>query len=93
MFMPVSKLEFYIELTFCVKFILVISYEKNCYIFLTYCPYCIAAKKIFENHKLKYNEILVDGEPEERKNDLSVKWRQTVPQIFFDGIILEGMMI
>ena len=31
------------------------------------CPYCIAAKKIFENHKLKYNEILVDGEPEEKK--------------------------
>ena len=55
------------------------------------CPYCIAAKKIFENHKLKYNEILVDGEPEEKKKMISLSnGRQTVPQIFFDEYHIGG---
>ena len=31
------------------------------------CPYCIAAKKIFENQKLKYTEIFIDNNPKEKK--------------------------
>ena len=55
------------------------------------CPYCIAAKKIFENQKLKYTEILIDNNLKEKKKMISLSGgRVTVPQIFFDDDHIGG---
>ena len=55
------------------------------------CPYCIAAKKIFENQKLKYIEILIDNNPKEKEKMISLSGgRVTVPQIFFDDDHIGG---
>ena len=55
------------------------------------CPYCIAAKKIFENQKLKYTEILIDNNHKEKKKMISLSGgRVTVPQIFFDDDHIGG---
>ena len=55
------------------------------------CPYCIAAKKLFENQKLKYTEILIDNDPDEKKKMVSLSGgRNTVPQIFFDDNHIGG---
>ena len=55
------------------------------------CPYCIAAKKIFENQNLKYIEILIDNNPEEKEKMISLSaGRVTVPQIFFDDEHIGG---
>ena len=55
------------------------------------CPYCIATKKIFENQKLKYTEILIDNNPKEKKKMISLSGgRVTVPQIFFDDDHIGG---
>lgn len=55
------------------------------------CPYCIAAKKIFENQKLKYTEIRIDNNPKEKKKMISLSGgRVTVPQIFFDDDHIGG---
>ena len=48
------------------------------------CPYCIAAKKIFENQKLKYTEVLIDNNHIEKEKMIRLSGgRVTVPQIFF----------
>ena len=55
------------------------------------CPYCIATKKIFENKKLKYIEILIDNNPKEKEKMISLSGgRVTVPQIFFDDDHIGG---
>ena len=55
------------------------------------CPYCIAAKKIFENQKLKYTEILIDNNIQEKEKMISLSGgRITVPQIFFDDNHIGG---
>jgi len=55
------------------------------------CPYCIGAKRIFEKLNLRYQEILVDGDPVLR-NEMRVKsnGKNTVPQIFFDDTLIGG---
>ena len=48
------------------------------------CPYCIATKKIFENQKLKYTEVLIDNNHMEKEKMIRLSGgRVTVPQIFF----------
>ena len=55
------------------------------------CPYCTAAKKIFENHKLKYTEIFIDNNSKEKEKMTSLSGgRITVPQIFFDDDHIGG---
>tara|TARA_X000000950_G_scaffold257865_1_gene324743 strand:+ start:284 stop:550 length:267 start_codon:yes stop_codon:yes gene_type:complete len=55
------------------------------------CPYCTAAKKIFENQKLKYTEIFIDNNAKEKEKMISMSGgRVTVPQIFFDDDHIGG---
>ena len=55
------------------------------------CPYCIAAKRIFEKQKLKYTEILIDNNLKEKEKMISLSGgRVTVPQIFFDDDHIGG---
>ena len=55
------------------------------------CRYCIGAKRIFDKLNLRYQEILVDGDPVLR-NEMRVKanGKNTVPQIFFDDTLIGG---
>lgn len=55
------------------------------------CPYCIAAKKLFENQNLNFTEILIDNEYEKKKKMIKLSnGRKTVPQIFFDDDHIGG---
>ncbi len=46
------------------------------------CPYCVAAAKLLERRGIVYEEIGLDGRPEERRAlEERTHWR-TVPQIF-----------
>ena len=55
------------------------------------CSYCIAAKRLLEEEKLIYEEILIDNNPEFRNEMIKLsKGMKTVPQIFFDEMHIGG---
>tara|TARA_A100001015_G_scaffold253165_1_gene293195 strand:- start:3878 stop:4132 length:255 start_codon:yes stop_codon:yes gene_type:complete len=55
------------------------------------CNYCIAAKKIFAELNLNYNEINIDGNDQLRNKMIRLTdGRKTVPQIFFDDKLIGG---
>ena len=55
------------------------------------CNYCIAAKKIFAELNLNYNEINIDGNEQLRNKMIRLTdGRKTVPQIFFDDKLIGG---
>lgn len=47
-----------------------------------YCPYCIAAKRLFDRKGVKYDEIAVDGNYALRAEMEQRSGRYTVPQIW-----------
>ncbi len=55
------------------------------------CPYCIRAKKLFQQKGVAYKEIDVSHDPELR-NSMTEKagGRTSVPQIFIDGQHIGG---
>jgi len=55
----------------------------------TYCPYCIKAKKLLDNKKIKYTEINV-SEPSLRAKMTARTGGTTVPQILFDNQAIGG---
>ena len=46
------------------------------------CPFCIMAKRIFDDLDVAYEEILVDKHPEKRQEMMKITNRRTVPQVF-----------
>lgn len=46
------------------------------------CPFCIMAKRLFDDLSVSYQEIRVDQEPEQREHMMQVSGRRTVPQVF-----------
>ena len=55
------------------------------------CNYCVAAKKIFTELNLNYNEINIDGNEKLRNKMIKLTdGRKTVPQIFFDDKLIGG---
>ena len=47
------------------------------------CPYCVAAKDIFSKLNYNYKEILIDNNPEVKRQMIRISnGRTTVPQIF-----------
>ena len=55
------------------------------------CSYCISAKRLLEEEKLIYEEILIDNNPEFRNEMIKLsKGMKTVPQIFFDDKHIGG---
>ena len=50
------------------------------------CGYCTAAKRLMQEHNLKYKEINI-SENESAKRFLRENGYKTVPQIFVSGII------
>jgi glutaredoxin 3 len=49
------------------------------------CPYCYAAKNLFEEKGVPYEEIDVSTDPDKRDWLRRVTGRTTVPQIFIGG--------
>lgn len=48
------------------------------------CPYCVRAKRLLERKGVAYQEIRVDGDPEQLRIMMARSQRRTVPQIFID---------
>ena len=56
-----------------------------------YCPYCIAAKRLLSQKGVKFTEIDVSADQEERSRMAArANGRVTVPQIFIDSIHVGG---
>ena len=55
-----------------------------------YCPYCKAAKQIFDAKGLSYKEIDVLKQADKLDEMLKRSKRRTVPQIFFDDKHIGG---
>ncbi|MCX8071846.1 MAG: glutaredoxin 3 [Candidatus Binatia bacterium] len=56
----------------------------------TYCPYCVAAKRLLEERSIAYEEIDVTGNDELRLWLVERTGRRTVPQIFIDDEPIGG---
>ena len=46
------------------------------------CPYCHAAKQLFQSKGVQYTEIRVDKDPSKRAEMMKRSQRRTVPQIW-----------
>jgi len=47
-----------------------------------FCPYCVMAKRLFDDLSVPYNEVRIDLDPEKRRQMMEISQRQTVPQVF-----------
>ncbi len=47
-----------------------------------FCPYCLIAKRIFDDLGVPYNEVRVDQDPEKWREMTEISQRRTVPQVF-----------
>ncbi len=56
----------------------------------SWCPYCVAAKRLLKKKDAAFTEIDVDGRDELRSWLLSASGQRTVPQIFVNGRSLGG---
>jgi glutaredoxin 3 len=54
------------------------------------CPYCIRAKRLLDRKGVRYQEIRVDLDRNQMAIMLDRSRRQTVPQIFIDGLHVGG---
>lgn len=46
------------------------------------CPFCVMAKRLFDDLGVHYEEIRVDKQPERRQEMMTRSGRRTVPQVF-----------
>ncbi len=56
----------------------------------TTCPACVMAKEILDKKGASYEEIILDGKPEETEALMSKTGMRTVPQIFINGELIGG---
>lgn len=54
------------------------------------CPYCNAAKQLLKSKNLKYQEIRIDQDLNQRKIMVEKSGRTSVPQIFINGQHIGG---
>ncbi len=56
-----------------------------------FCPFCIRAKSLLDQKKIKYIEYPIDGDEEARSNmRVRANGRNTVPQIFINDQSIGG---
>lgn len=55
-----------------------------------FCPYCIAAKRLFDSLNVQFEEIAVDGQPQLRQQMLAESGQRTVPQIWIGDTHVGG---
>jgi glutaredoxin 3 len=56
----------------------------------SYCPYCHAAKALLRSKKVPFEEVDVTHDDAAREKIVALSGRQTVPQIFSDGVAIGG---
>lgn len=54
------------------------------------CPFCIMAKRLLDKRGMAYEEIPVDGDPQQRQRMTELAGRRTVPQIFIGDVPIGG---
>ncbi|GAA3929332.1 glutaredoxin 3 [Litoribacillus peritrichatus] len=54
----------------------VVVYSSN------YCPYCTRAKHLLASKSVEFKELIVDGDPELRREMMVKSQQRTVPQIW-----------
>lgn len=54
------------------------------------CPYCVAAKNLFESKGVPFEEIYMEGRPEEYEALKARTGMMTVPQIFVNDQLIGG---
>jgi glutaredoxin 3 len=54
------------------------------------CPFCIMAKRVFDDLDVAYEEIRVDKHSEKRKEMMKITNRRTVPQVFIGDRYVGG---
>ena len=55
-----------------------------------FCPFCIRAKRIFDDMNVPYEEIRVDKHREKREEMMEITNRRTVPQVFIGDHYVGG---
>jgi len=55
-----------------------------------YCPYCVKAKRLFDQKKIQYSEINIEGKPDEAQALFAKTGFRTVPQIFIGETCIGG---
>lgn len=55
-----------------------------------YCPYCLRAKHLLDDKKVKYKDIRVDINPRVREQMIKASGRYTVPQIWIGDRHIKG---
>lgn len=54
------------------------------------CPFCIAARNVFQARNLTWTEVSLDTEPDKRAEMISRTGQRTVPQIFIGDTHVGG---
>jgi len=57
---------------------------------MSYCPYCIAAKRLLKKLGWQFNEIEITGKPKLKTTMVQRTQRKTVPQIFVNDQHIGG---
>ncbi|WP_415897114.1 glutaredoxin 3 [Neptuniibacter sp. QD72_48] len=57
---------------------------------MSYCPYCIAAKRLLKKLGWQFNEIEITGKPKVKTTMVQRTQRRTVPQIFVNNQHIGG---
>ncbi|WP_415882715.1 glutaredoxin 3 [Neptuniibacter sp. QD29_5] len=57
---------------------------------MSYCPYCIAAKRLLKKLGWQFNEIEITGKPKVKTTMVQRTQRKTVPQIFVNNQHIGG---
>ena len=55
-----------------------------------YCPFCIRAKELLTRKGIAFEEINLDGKPDELNALKDRTGQRTVPQIFINGNLIGG---
>lgn len=55
-----------------------------------FCPYCMAARRLFESKAIEYTDISVDSSPQLRSEMMAKSGRHTVPQIWVGDTHIGG---
>ncbi len=62
----------------------IVIYSKD------YCPYCVAAKNLFNKKGVQFEEIFMDDKPDEYQALKERTGMMTVPQIFINDELIGG---
>lgn len=54
------------------------------------CPFCVAARNMFQARNLTWTEVSLDTEPDKRAEMIARTGRKTVPQVFIGDFHVGG---